>query len=139
MLHVYTIGIVVAKFRTHQYYVVWTNSPDLMITKISHCTCRSMTLHIHITNHSLCVQGSHYVWNTSVSYSQGSVLSTERISCAQTAPCYADGYGEHTVWQMLYVSDRFGPASSWSSAYRADTWNLNIERKNSKRLPKIVA
>ena len=51
------------------------------------------------------------------------------MNCSRTVQCYADGYDGDTVKQLLqYLSHRFGPVSSWSSAYRTDAWSLNIER-----------
>ena len=74
-----------------------------------------------------------------MSYSPGSVLNFEKIDC-RTVQCYADGYDDDTVEQLQYVSNRFGPVSSWSSARRTDTWNLNIERRNGEQLcMKIMA
>ena len=68
-----------------------------------------------------------------MSYPSGSVLNLKKLNCSGTVGCYADGYDVNTVRQLQYVSDRFGPVSSWSSAYRTDTWNLNIERKSGEQ------
>ena len=63
-----------------------------------------------------------------MTYSPGSVLSVERHSY-QTLPC---GYGSDTggcrTDEILeYVVGRFGPVSSFSGSYRADTWTINIQ------------
>ena len=80
----------------------------------------------------------NYIRQTSVSYSSGKVLSVEKMNCSRTVQCYADGYDHDTVEQLQYLFDRFGPVSSWSSAYRTNTWNLNIERKSGECLPMII-
>ena len=76
------------------------------------------------------LQSSYYQYlsQTSVSYASGRVLSVERVNCSRVQ-CYADGYDGDTVEQLQYLSHRFGPVSSWSSAYRTDAWSLNIQRR----------
>ena len=80
----------------------------------------------------LCVQSAYYQYlgQTSVSYSTGAITSVEKIACSGTTRCYADGYDGDTLTQLRYVSNRFGPVSSWSSAYRTDAWRLNITRRS---------
>ena len=69
---------------------------------------------------------------TSLSHSSGVVSSVEKLNCSETVQCYADGYSDDTVEQLKYLTDCFGPVSSWSSAYRTDTWNLSITRRSGK-------
>ena len=63
------------------------------------------------------------------------MLSIEKIECdtSATLPCDTDVHAEDTVRQLSYISDRFGPLSSWSSARITDSWNLNIQRKSGKQ------
>ena len=84
--------------------------------------------------HNATFQSSYhkYLNQTSLSYSSGVVSSIEKLNCSKTVQCYADGYNDNNVEQLKYLSDRFGPVSSWSSAYRTDTWNLSIARKSGK-------
>ena len=85
----------------------------------------------HASVHVSFLQSSYYRYlsQTSVSYTSGRVMSLEKINCSGTVQCYADGYDDDTVEQLQYLSRRFGPVSSWSSAYRTDTWSLNIQRR----------
>ena len=76
-----------------------------------------------------------YLNQTSLSYSSSGVISSiEKLNCSGTVQCYANGYSDATVEQLKYLADRFGPVSSWSSAYRTDTWNLSIARQSGKLL-----
>ena len=66
-----------------------------------------------------------------MTFSPGSVLNVERHSY-QTLPC---GYGSdtggcRTAEILEYVVGRFGPVSSFTGSYRADTWTLNIQQGN---------
>ena len=74
------------------------------------------------------LQSSAFLDETSVSYPYGTVSSVENVGCFGTLGCYGDGYTNDTVKQLQYVSSRYGPVSSWSSAYRTDVWSLDIER-----------
>lgn len=56
------------------------------------------------------------------------MTSVENLNCSRIVHCYADGYDDDTVEQLRYLSDRFGPVSTWSSAERTDTWRLHITR-----------
>ena len=38
------------------------------------------------------------------------------------------GVGGSTVSTIRYLTERFGPISSFSGSYRADRWAVNIER-----------
>ena len=39
-----------------------------------------------------------------------------------------DSGGGHTAANLIYLTKRFGPISSFSGSYRADRWTVNIER-----------
>ena len=78
-------------------------------------------------------QSSYHKYLNQTSLSGAAVSSVEKLNCSETVQCYADGYNDNTVEQLKYLSDRFGPVSSWSSAYRTDSWNLNIVRKQGIR------
>ena len=40
----------------------------------------------------------------------------------------SDDGGGHTADNLIYLTKRFGPISSFSGSYRADRWTVNIER-----------
>ena len=40
----------------------------------------------------------------------------------------SDDGGGHTADNLIYLTNRFGPISSFSGSYRADRWTVNIER-----------
>ena len=75
-----------------------------------------------------------------MTYSPGSVLSVERHSY-QTLPC---GYGSDTggckTDKILeYVVGRFGPVTSFSGSYKADTWTLDIQQGSSPASELVIA
>ena len=67
-------------------------------------------------------------------YSPGQVLTVERIrSSSRTIDCAygSDTGGCNTLRVLQYLRGRFGPVSSFSGSYRADSWTLQISRQNS--------
>ena len=83
---------------------------------------------------SISLQSSYYIDNSSVVYSPGQVLTVERIrSSSRTIDCAygSDTGGCNTLHVLQYLRGRFGPVSSFSGSYRADSWTLQISRQNS--------
>ena len=74
-----------------------------------------------------------------MTYSSGSVLSVERHNY-QTLPCgYGSDTGGCTTDKILeYVVSRFGPVASFSGSYRADSWTLNMYRRNTPGILCII-
>jgi hypothetical protein len=67
---------------------------------------------------------------SNVSYPAGSVLSVEKVSNI-LLPSLAngfDGYGDHTLQALRYLTERFGSVTSFTGTERADQWRLNISR-----------
>ena len=65
-----------------------------------------------------------------VSYSPRSVLSVEKVANI-LLPSLAngfDGYGNHTLQALQYLTERFGPVSSFTGTGKADRWMLTINR-----------
>ena len=65
-----------------------------------------------------------------VVYPAGSVLSVEKVSSI-LLPSLAngfDGYGNHTLQTLKYLTERFGSISSFTGTYRADRFTMNIGR-----------
>ena len=65
-----------------------------------------------------------------VSYPPGSVLSVEKVANV-LLPSLAngfDGYGNHTLQALEYLTERFGPVASFTGTGKADRWSLNINR-----------
>ena len=44
----------------------------------------------------------------------------------------SDGSGGRTADAIVYLTNRFGPISSFSGSYHADRWTVNIERSPGK-------
>ena len=82
------------------------------------------------------LQSSYYRYLSETSVSGAGSATVEKMNCSGGIQCYADGYDDDTVEQLQFISRRFGPVSSWSSAYRTDAWRLHIERTSgqSKRM-----
>ena len=79
------------------------------------------------------ILSSYYLDNSSVVYSPGQVLTVERIrSSSRTIDCAygSDTGGCNTLRVLQYLRGRFGPVSSFSGSYRADSWTLQISRRN---------
>ena len=65
-----------------------------------------------------------------VSYPPGSVLSVEKVANT-LLPSLAngfDGYGNHTLQALEYLTERFGPVASFTGASKADGWMLTLNR-----------
>ena len=65
-----------------------------------------------------------------VVYPAGNVLSVEKVSNI-LLPSLAngfDGYGDHTLQALKYLTERFGSISSFTGTYRADRFMMNIGR-----------
>lgn len=79
-----------------------------------------MLLHLNL-------QASYYLETSSVSGVGSQIV--ERIP-SQTLPYgYGDDSGGGDTDELLmYVTDRFGPVASFSGSYRADRWELFIQR-----------
>ena len=79
----------------------------------------------------LVIQSGYY--NSTVSSTpSNAILVTEILS----RPDNHNGYGTDlgggdTVELLLYLQQRFGPVSSFSGSYRADRWDLTINRTAS--------
>ena len=72
------------------------------------------------------IQGGYHQQN--VSYSSGQLIEVEEHSRDTLPSGYgSDDGGGHTVDLLLYLTERFGPVSSFSGSYRADRWTINIE------------
>ena len=62
---------------------------------------------------------------SNVTYPSGSVFSVERDSHLQDA--YGnDEDGSTTLELLQYVTQRFGPVSTFSGSYSVDNWKLNL-------------
>ena len=87
---------------------------------------------VHLDNNCMTLlfmnlQASYYLENSSVS--GVSSQTVERIP-SQTLP---NGYGNDsgggkTDELLMYLAKRFGPVASFSGSYRADRWELSIQR-----------
>ena len=65
-----------------------------------------------------------------VVYPAGSVYSVEKVSSI-LLPSLAngfDGYGNHTLQALKYLTERFSSISSFTGTYRADRFTMNISR-----------
>ena len=72
---------------------------------------------------------SSYYNSTVSSSSSGAIREIETLSRSDSIRGYgSDIGGGRTVGLLLYLQQRFGPISSFSGSYRADHWELNIQR-----------
>ena len=73
-------------------------------------------------------QGAYYLDDSSVTgYNSQSVLNMERVPHQSLPYGYgSDDGGGRTDELLEYVVSRFGPVTSFSGSYRADSWTLNI-------------
>ena len=65
-----------------------------------------------------------------VSYPPGSVSSVEKVANT-LLPSLAngfDGYGNHTLQALDYLTERFGPVASFTGTGKADRWSLTLNR-----------
>lgn len=74
------------------------------------------------------VQSSYYDTRSRLNYRSGSVRSMERVSYSNLPSGHADGYDEDIIETLQYITDHYGPVTSFSSAYRANHWTVNIKR-----------
>ena len=78
-------------------------------------------------------QSSTYLDRCYVVYAPGQVLAVERIPRNyQTFPNGRgpDTGGGNTLGMLQAIRRRFGPVASFSGAYRANSWTLQISRQN---------
>jgi len=78
------------------------------------------------------MQSSYYIDRSSVLYTAGQVLTLER-NTYQNLPCAygSDTGGCRTLQVLQYLHRNFGPVSSFTGSYRADSWTLDITRQNT--------
>lgn len=67
-----------------------------------------------------------------MTYGGQAVLSVERHNY-QTLPWGGgdDSEGGNTVQLLEYIVGRFGPITSFTSTYKADSWTLNMQRNEA--------
>lgn len=56
----------------------------------------------------------------------------QSTTVVQTGLGFGYGIGRHTVNTIMFLTERFGPISSFSGSYRADRWTVNIVRSPGK-------
>ena len=75
-------------------------------------------------------QSSFFLDKSSVTYSGGKVLTVERRTYRPSG-YGSDSGGGDTLGLLQYLHNRFGPVTSFSGSYRADSWVLHIDRNNN--------
>ena len=82
--------------------------------------------HIHM-------QITFYPSHNIINDGPGQVLQTEKVDYMSITSSTeeADEEGGNTVRTLQYLTDRFGPVSSFSASRRADSWAMNIRRHNT--------
>ena len=87
-----------------------------------------------LTIESNLFQSSTYLDRCYVVYAPGQVLAVEQIPRNyQTFPNGRgpDTGGGNTLGMLQAIRRRFGPVASFSGAYRANSWTLQISRQNT--------
>ena len=81
-----------------------------------------------ITTLNLFTQGGYYT--SKVAFVSGTPATyVELVPRSTLSYGYGpDGGGGLTADNLIYLTNRFGPISSFSGSYRADRWTVNIER-----------
>ena len=77
--------------------------------------------------YSICslTQGGYYTSNVAVVW--GTPATNVEVVPRSTLSSGYDG-GGRTADNLIYLTKRFGPISSFSGSYHADRWTVNIER-----------
>ena len=73
-------------------------------------------------------QGGYYTSNVAVVWGTPAT-NVEVVPRSTLSSGYgSDSGGGRTAKNVIYLTKRFGPISSFSGSYRADRWTVNIER-----------
>jgi len=75
------------------------------------------------------MQSSYYIDRSSVLYTPGQVVTLERNTYQNLPSAYGPDSG--TLQVLQYLHRRFGPVSSFTGSYRADSWTLDITQQNT--------
>ena len=91
-----------------------------------------MTIQWDFTTLNLFTQGGYYTSNVAV-VSGTPATNVEVVPHNRFSLQFGygpDDGGGYTADTLIYLTNRFGPISSFSGSYRADRWTVNIERSS---------
>ena len=82
-------------------------------------------------SYSFPLQSSYYPDRTNVSHTPGRVGTVEKVGYGYLPNGYGrDGSRGFTPESLQYLINRFGAIASFTGAYSADRWVLDIQRDN---------